>query len=230
MVLAVEIQKKFLTPFPPPNDVLVDLAKAPGGWDIINSYTVVVKAAAFTAGGGFGSLAVPDQHNSPSKLGVNQITTTPTDSTVTNTATVAAVTATAPTTGVTAADTATVDVNVPTSTGNVVAGPLKFKARTASVVITNNGTSAVDISRIVLNWPLADGKLKKVKINGTVIFDTATSGGAVTISTFKGAASLRHLAPGQSITLSLEFEKNANTDASLYGLFMDLGSGLLELL
>jgi hypothetical protein len=88
----------------------------------------------------------------------------------------------------------------------------------------------VDISQIVLNWPLADGKLKKVKINGTVIFDTVTSGGAVTISTFKGAASLRVLAPGQSITLSFEFEKNANTDASLYGLFVDLGSGLLELI
>ena len=31
---------------------------APGGWNHINSYTAVVKASAFTAGGGFGSVAV----------------------------------------------------------------------------------------------------------------------------------------------------------------------------
>ena len=65
--------------------VVVDPLKAPGGWDHINSYTVVVKAATFGTAG-FGSVAVPDQHNSPSKLGVNQIVTTPKDSTVINTA------------------------------------------------------------------------------------------------------------------------------------------------
>ena len=65
--------------------VVVDPAKAPGGWDHINSYTVVVKASTFGSAG-FGAVSVPDQHNSPSKLGVNQIITTPEDSSVVNTA------------------------------------------------------------------------------------------------------------------------------------------------
>ncbi len=67
-------------------NVVVDPVKAPGGWDSINSYTVVVKASTFGAAG-FGSVAVPDQHNSPNKLlGPNGMATTPTDSWVTNTA------------------------------------------------------------------------------------------------------------------------------------------------
>ena len=68
-------------------NVVIDPLKAPGGWNHINTYTVVVKASTFAAGGGFGSVAVPDQHNSPNKLGgPNGMTTTPTNSTVVNTA------------------------------------------------------------------------------------------------------------------------------------------------
>lgn len=71
-------------------NVDVDLGKALGGWDWINSFTVVVKASTFGTVG-FGAVAVPDQHNSPNKLlGPNGISTTAIDSIVTNTATATA--------------------------------------------------------------------------------------------------------------------------------------------
>ena len=59
--------------------IVVDQIKAPGGWDSISSYTIVISGAAFAAGGGFGRAEIPDQYNSPSKPAVNQIRTAPTD-------------------------------------------------------------------------------------------------------------------------------------------------------
>ncbi len=86
-------------------NVVVDPTKAPAGWNYLNSYTVVLKGSAFGSSG-FGSLSIPSQHNSPSKLGVEQICPKPTNSTVTNTAT-------ATTGNLTATATATVTIGTP---------------------------------------------------------------------------------------------------------------------
>lgn len=53
-------------------------------WNYYSMYTMVIKAAAFGASG-FGSAEVVDQHNSPSKLGVNALNPEPVDTAVTNT-------------------------------------------------------------------------------------------------------------------------------------------------
>ncbi|MEN6645467.1 MAG: SdrD B-like domain-containing protein [Armatimonadia bacterium] len=53
-------------------------------WNYYSMYTMVIKAAAFGTSG-FGSAEVVDQHNSPSKLGVNAMDPKPVDSAVTNT-------------------------------------------------------------------------------------------------------------------------------------------------
>lgn len=67
-------------------NVVIDPLKAPGGWNHINTYSVVIKASTFGAVG-FGSVAVPDQHNSPNKPGgPNGMATTVVNSTVINTA------------------------------------------------------------------------------------------------------------------------------------------------
>ena len=93
----------------------VNTVKAPGGWHYINSYTAIVKASPFAAGGGFGAVAVPDQHNSPNKLGgPNGMATEPKESTVVNTAT-------ATTGNLTASDTASVNIVV-----GGTSGPAKF--------------------------------------------------------------------------------------------------------
>ena len=65
-------------------NVVVDTIAAPGGWDHINSFTVVVKGSAFGTVG-FGSVAIPSQHNSPNKLGgPNNLVTSPATGCVTN--------------------------------------------------------------------------------------------------------------------------------------------------
>jgi hypothetical protein len=58
-------------------------------WNYVNGYSFTVKAAAF-AGSSFGAVTVVEQHNSPSKTGVNATFPTPSDSEVTNTAVVTA--------------------------------------------------------------------------------------------------------------------------------------------
>ena len=58
-------------------------------WNVVNGYSFTVKASAFGSAG-FGSASVFDQHNSPSKLGVNTIVPTATVSESTNTAIVTA--------------------------------------------------------------------------------------------------------------------------------------------
>ena len=82
-------------------------------WDYRNSYTVVIKGTLFGSGSAaFGSVAVPDQHNSPNKLlGPNGMATTPRNSTVVNTATA---TSDAASGSLTATATATVQIVVPT--------------------------------------------------------------------------------------------------------------------
>ena len=76
-------------------------------WDYLNSYTIVVRASAFGASG-FGGVAVPSVHNSPSKLGFNEVLPKPCEACVTNLATV---TARANNLTVSASDTASVCVN-----------------------------------------------------------------------------------------------------------------------
>jgi len=211
----------------PPETAPNSNTSIPAGWDYYDSYTVIVSKAAFGTKG-FGGVTLVGLHDSPPKQAPNNlITPEPCDSDVTNTATV---TATAGTVTLTASAQATVMVRQPFVPGNVVAGPLQFSGKKVSVTITNNGTAAVDISKIVLTWPSADGKFSKAKIGGTMIYDTATAPGQVTgtatMTTFRGSASLRHIDPGKTITLTFEFEKTAKTDPNLYDILIEFAQGL----
>lgn len=87
-------------------------------WDYVNGYSFTVKAGAFGAAG-FGGASIFDQHNSPSKLGVNSFVPTPSGGAVTNTAVVTA-TLNGSTSTVVAIDEATVIV------GPTAGGPAKF--------------------------------------------------------------------------------------------------------
>ena len=55
------------------------------GWNFVDGYTVIISPAAFGSNG-FGSVAIPNIHNSPSKNGTDQLSPTPTSSTSINTA------------------------------------------------------------------------------------------------------------------------------------------------
>lgn len=199
-------------------DVEVDPGQAPGGWDPINSYTVVVEAAAFGSAG-FGSVSVPDQHNSPNKLsGPNGIATQPKDSTVVNTA--KAVTATADGTLVATA-TAAVDIVVEPGTGGcgLLVESVKLDKKHLDVKIVNGGSAAAVLSALTLTWPAANGKLTQVKLGADVIYadpDVAAPSVSLTSGDFVSDLGKRTIAPGTTGTLRLDFEFNVDTDPAHY--------------
>jgi hypothetical protein len=197
--------------------VVIDPVKAPGGWDHINSYTAVVSAAAFAAGGGFGSVVVPDQHNLPNKLGgPHGMITTPVDSEVVNTAT-------ATTGALSATATATVKIVVPPQpivpTLAVTAKKFDNKAKQLRVTVANTGTADVILSGVTLTWPAANGKMTKVALDGDVVYDTpdiaaptATLGTAQLVKD----AGKRTIQKGTSDVFIVTFEKAPNTTWSNY--------------
>jgi hypothetical protein len=136
-------------------NVVVDPAKAPGGWDYLNSYTVVIKGSAFADGGGFGGVAVPDQHNSPNKLaGPNGMATTPANSTVTNTAT-----ATAGAVSATASASVDIVVPPPTAVNDTYAATEDMAAKTYTTVLANDTGPGGKPSTAVLVTGVSRGTL-----------------------------------------------------------------------
>lgn len=211
-------------------NVVVDPIKAPGGWNSINNYSVVIKGSAFTAGGGFGGVAVPDQHNSPNKLGgPNGMVTEPKNSTVVNTATAA----TATSGGLlTATATASVDIKVvstPTQCAVSEVDPT-FDRKEMRWPITNKESSKVILSQVTVTWPATNGYLDKVKLGGDVVWDgtincvSGTCSATLTSALLTTDAKKKTIDPGKTEQLTFVFEKNANTSRSLYSASASFGS------
>ena len=143
---------------------------APGGWDVFGAYTVEVSAAAFGSAG-FGWLAVPEQHNSPSKIGVNDITTQPTDSTVTSTAT-AAVTVAGTT--LTASANASVAILAHPSS---LAGSVYVDANNNGIRDSGEaGIGGVVVTLTGTNTPVPVSKTTTTAPDGSYIFDVLPAG------------------------------------------------------
>lgn len=200
-------------------NVVIDPAKAPGGWDAINSYTVVVKGSAFGAAG-FGSVVVPDQHNSPNKPGgPNGMTTFPVDCTVVNTAKAVAATADG---ALTASDTASVDIVVPPTGGgscNLTITEVKFDKKEVRVKIQNGGSTDAVLNALTFTWPAANGSLNQVKLDGDVAYDNpdiAPPSVNLTSGDFVSNLSKRTIAAGATRTLKLVFVNNVDKNAANY--------------
>jgi len=195
----------------------VDLTKAPGGWNPINDYTVIIDAAAFAAGGGFGKLEIPDQHNSPNKLlGPNGMVTVVVDSTVTNHA--SAVTASGG--GLTATADETVNITVPGGAcALTLTGPV-FASKTVSYTITNQTLNPVILSGFQLAWPTANGKLTQINLGSNAIYTPDLNPPSVTLTQAQLQAQstdLKRTVPGAtSLVLKLTFGSNANTNMANY--------------
>jgi len=123
-------------------------------------------------------------------------------------------------------DTATVTVTV-APVGGVTASNLSFDGKKMHIDLTNSGAAAVTIERLLLNWPsLPNKKLTKIRLNGEIIYAQRTQPPSVLIDSWKGGTDLRTIGAGEIVTLTFEFEKNADTDWSGYGLSIDFGVGL----
>jgi len=211
-------------------NVVVNTTAAPGGWNAINTYSVVVKASAFGTAG-FGSVTVPDQHNSPNKLaGTHGMVTEPKNSTVVNTA--KAVTASGG--GLTATATASVNIVAPPSPPSqcaVTEVDPTFDKKEMSWSITNKETSKVTLSSVTVNWPAANGKLDKIRFDADVVWDgniacvNGTCTATIPAASLTTDAKRKSIDPNKTRKLIFVFEKDASKDKLLYSVSASFGSG-----
>jgi hypothetical protein len=203
-------------------NVVVDPLKAPGGWNHINSYTAVVKGSAFVAGGGFGGVVVPDQHNSPNKLGgPNGMSTVAKDSTVVNTA--KAATAVAGGGTLTATSTASVNIVVPPQSCSLAVTVTKLYKKEFTLTIANNGPADVVLSAFNLTWPAANGKLAQINLGSNVVYTTdinAPSANLTAAQLSNGSADAKRTLPtGTSSALKMTFQNNVDKTRPYTGSF-----------
>lgn len=209
------------------NSPLPELANP--SWQYDDSYTFLVKKSAFGANG-FGSVEIPGIHNSPSKYGFNLFTPTPCENRVTNVATASGI-CTRHGESILIATTGTATVVVGPSSGGgggeceLSATALKFKDRTLSLTLTNDGSETCTIAKLQLTWPTGNKKLKKIKVNGKEVFKTARAPTSTEVTTWVGNVSLRQIPGGAKKTITFEFEGKASTSASGYELLLDHGAG-----
>lgn len=118
----------------------------------------------------------------------------------------------------------TSDTPIPSATTDVCAmlgaGGFAVAGKQASWTADNATSSAHTIVRIQLNWPAANGELKKIRLDNALIWNAGDDGPPSDIrSAWKGTP---QLSPGVQ-TLSFEFSNNAG-DAG-YALEIELGGG-----
>ena len=118
--------------------------------------------------------------------------------------------------------TVTITVN---PAGGVSASNVTFAAKTMSIDLTNTGASAVSIEQLLFSWPAANRRLKKIKVNDQVVYDTRTAGPSALIMDWQDSPDLRLIEAGQTVTLTLEFEGIVSTNVGDYDLSIDFGSG-----
>jgi hypothetical protein len=79
-----------------------------------------------------------------------------------------------------------------------------------------------------VSWPLSNGKLLKIKLDGDVVWDKKSPAGATSITIPSGALTTnvnrKSIKASATRVFTLEFEKNASTNLSSYTLLVNFGS------
>ena len=108
------------------------------------------------------------------------------------------------------------------------ATPLSFDKGKVTFTVTNNGNADAVLSQVVLGWPNANGKLKQISIDKDAVYDkpdvpapSANLGTAQLIADAKK----RTIKAGDSEVITLEFEKNVDTNPANYSGTFTFGSG-----
>jgi hypothetical protein len=123
--------------------------------------------------------------------------------------------------------TATVTVTVTCPVCDVTGGGMTFKDNKAKWTITNNGANSVTVSSIYLCWPVANKKLKKIRLNDREIYNTAIATSPASVSSgWRGTVADRTINPGTTSILTLEFEASkASTNQADYCITASFGPG-----
>jgi len=122
---------------------------------------------------------------------------------------------------------ATVTITVTEAGAEVIASNLQFQRKKLLIDLTNTGDIAVTLERLQLDWPAGNRKLRKIRVDNVIVYDTSRVPPSALIDQWNsGSLANRTIGPGQTVTLTLEFERNASVNENDYNLSIDFGYGL----
>jgi hypothetical protein len=194
-------------------------------WDYVDGYTVIVSSNAFGAAG-FGGVTVPTQHNSPAKVGANQVHPVPCGGCITNIATAVVADNNGVILSTIASDDAVVCTGTPTPPPPaciITASGFKIGPNNITLTLKNAGAANIVLSEVDLTWNQGvNGKITKISLNGDFFGGpppppappgtpptTATSPAAITGPFNPTDPNKRTITKGQTKTLMITFEKPA---------------------
>jgi hypothetical protein len=105
-------------------------------------------------------------------------------------------------------------------------GPVKIEKTKFSWELTNTGTAKATLSDIIITWPTANGKLRKISLGKDTIYDNpdiAPPSATLTAANLVSDEKKRSIDPGKKEVLTFEFEKSA-ADAP-YNITVKFGTG-----
>ena len=173
----------------PPETAPLSGISVPAGWDYTNSYTVVVSKDAFGANG-FGGVTIPGVHDSPPKLGSNNLITPMPCQCVVNTAD-AVGTVENTTTTVSATATAQVCFGTPSQACEITAGSTTATpGGTITFTVANGPGNVLDWVGLYCPTTLADKDDTNWKYlsNSRTAPKTGQTGAVITFTVPKGAS------------------------------------------
>jgi hypothetical protein len=88
---------------------------------------------------------------------------------------------------------------------------LRFADRKVTWQITNTGSVPLTLDQLNLSWPADNGNLKTIQWNATKIFDRLSPAPSLQLRFGTGTPAPPRLDPGQTVTLTLEFDITALT-------------------
>ncbi len=119
------------------------------------------------------------------------------------------------------------DCPVPAGSCSVSVMKTEFKDRDVKITLVNDGPSDVYLDELLLTWPDAvNGKLKAVKLGKDVIYDKPDIAGGsadLTSDLLTKDEKRRKIPHGKSKTLTLQFERKADTNPASYALTASFG-------
>ncbi len=103
---------------------------------------------------------------------------------------------------------------------------MSFNQKSAAWDVTNIGGETIEVSRIDLQWPAANRKLKSVELNGVEIFKHPRAASSTVIENgWRGDVKDRRIEPGERKSFNFAFQKNANTNSDNYKVRVDFAQG-----
>jgi hypothetical protein len=98
---------------------------------------------------------------------------------------------------------------------------LEINDRTVKWEFTNNGNTSLVLESISISWPMENGALKKIKLDGDIFKDALLGPPSATLpgdAPFVGTIENREIEPGENRKLEFEFVNDASTVQSDYGI------------